>query len=94
MTSAVAGDENRTLTLFLLPFTEVFVFTGELLDPACRIQEFLFARKEGVAVRADVYRIILAGRRGLKGCATGTGDGYVVYLGVNPFFHPFTPQTF
>jgi hypothetical protein len=93
-TSAVAGDKNCSLTLFLLPLPEVFVFTGELLNPACCIQEFLFARKEGMAVRTDVYRIILAGRRSLKGCATGTGYGYVVYFGVNPFFHPFTPQTF
>jgi hypothetical protein len=77
-TSGVAGEEIAQLSLLLLPLLEVLVFTGKLLDPPRRIQKFFFARKEGMAARADIYRIILAGGRGLKGSATGAGNSDIV----------------
>jgi hypothetical protein len=76
------------LSLLLL-LAEMLVFAGKLLYSARRIHNLLFARKEGMATRTNIHRVVFSSGRGLKGSSTRTGNSDIVNLRVNVFFHPF-----
>jgi hypothetical protein len=57
------------------------------LDLARRIDETLFAREEGVALRADVDVQVFLRRAGLPRTAATTRDGGHFVLGMDARFH-------
>jgi hypothetical protein len=66
------------------------IFLAEALNAASRIDQFLFAGKIGMALRANFRSDFLwmCGTGG-KGVATVASDRHFLILGMNTFFHVF-----
>lgn len=72
------------------------VFDIELLlkainTPAC-VYQLLLAGKEGVAIAADFNMDIFFGGTRFNLCAAGTFDCCSLILGMDAFFHYFSPR--
>jgi hypothetical protein len=63
------------------------VLLSELLYPARGIDQFLLARKEGVAVRTDIDVNSGNSRTGLDNRSTGTVDCRFLVFGMDTLFH-------
>jgi hypothetical protein len=85
---AEADKDTSALSLLFL-LAKVLVFAGKLLYSARRIHDLLFARKEGMATRTNIHRVVFSSGGGLKGSSTGAGNGDIMNLRVNVFFHQF-----
>ena len=71
-------------------FTVAFV---EAVDASGRVHEFLLAREERVARRADFHvQVVLAGRTRGEILAAGADDFDFVVFGMNSVFHVFLPR--
>jgi hypothetical protein len=69
---------------------ELFLFGVLLLkplDPTLGVDDFLRARKEGVASRADVQPYVFFSGSGLDHRSACTGDGCLFVLRMNTFLH-------
>jgi hypothetical protein len=65
----------------------VGVLAAEAIDAALRVHQLLFARVEGVTVRANVDREIAAGGAGHEDVATGASDAGARVDRMNTFLH-------
>ena len=72
---------KKDLSVFLA------VTTVELLDAACRVDKFLFAGKEGVAIGANADVHILYRGANFENVAAGAGDGRLFVVRMDLFFH-------
>ena len=63
------------------------VFLLETLDSACGIDEFLLARIERMAHRANFRVNFLGGTSGLEGIAAPAANLYSMVLGMYAFLH-------
>jgi hypothetical protein len=77
----------RSLLIFILFDTRVF--PSETLHPAGGIENFLFARHEGVTVGTNFYLDVLFGGLGVNHISTDTRNRCIGIFRVNIFFHFF-----
>jgi hypothetical protein len=68
-------------------FNRLSVFLLKPFNPACGVHKFLFARKEGMAIRTDFHMDLLLRTPCLKDRATGAFDHRLINLGVDILFH-------
>ena len=77
------GKAKKRLSVFFA------VTTIELLDAAGRVDEFLLASEEGVALGANTDVHVLYGSADFEDVTAGAGDGRLFVVGMDLFFHYF-----
>jgi len=65
------------------------VFFLKTLDSPCRVHEFLFARIEWMANRANLSVDFLSRATRLKGITTPAANDYLLIFRMNPLFHKY-----